>query len=204
MMSKAGRGARLNAGDLIPSCKFVDAEGLDVQIPDPTRLVHLQFRRFAACLFCNIHLRSFELRHDEIAESGIREVVVFRSTSEQSQHHCNVPYTLVLDPTGALYTAFGVESGAGAILSPRAILTALTNLVPSLRQRRIGFPPTGQRAKAILGIPADFLVGTDGRLVACEYGNHANDGWSVDELLTRARQHATAFNPLENSQQKNE
>lgn len=190
MMPKADRGTRLTAGDLIPSCKFVDAEGQDIQIPDPTRLVHLQFRRFAACVFCNIHLRSFESRHDEIAASEIREVVVFRSTTEQSQAHCDVPYTLVLDPTGALYTAFGVEFGASAIFGPRAILIAVKNLVPSLLQRRIGLPPNGQRAEALLGIPADFLIGTDGRLLACEYGNHANDGWSVDELLARARQHA--------------
>jgi peroxiredoxin len=189
-MSKADRGTKLATGDLIPSCKFMDAEGHDIQIPDPTRLVHLQFRRFAGCLFCNIHLRSFETRHDEIAAAEIREVVVFRSTSERAQHHCGSPYTVILDPTGELYRAFGVEFGTSAVFGPHTILIALKNFVPGLLQRRIGLPPSGQRTEALLGIPADFLVGTDGRLVACEYGNHANDGWSVDELLARARQHA--------------
>lgn len=38
-----------------------------------------------------------------------------------------------------------------------------------------------------LGVPADFLIGSDGRGVAANYGRHADDQWSVDELLTHAR-----------------
>jgi len=38
-----------------------------------------------------------------------------------------------------------------------------------------------------LGLPADFLVAQDGRILALKYGVHANDQWSVDELLSLAR-----------------
>jgi hypothetical protein len=34
-----------------------------------------------------------------------------------------------------------------------------------------------------LGLPADFLIGSDGRVLATKYGSHADDQWSVDELL---------------------
>ena len=43
-----------------------------------------------------------------------------------------------------------------------------------------------------LGLPADFRVNNEGRVLACKYGEHAYDQWSVDELLSLAGQHAPA------------
>jgi peroxiredoxin len=181
--------ARIKPGGVIGGLLLTGAGGEEVRIPDATRLVHLQFRRFAGCAFCNIHLRSFEARHDEIAASGVREVVVFRSTAEQLQRDPGeVPYAIILDPEGRLYKGFGVGSGARAVLDPRAALMALPNLVRSLLSgRRVGLPAEGGRVEGLLGFPADFLIGTDGLVVACNYGDHADDGWSVDELLALAR-----------------
>lgn len=34
-----------------------------------------------------------------------------------------------------------------------------------------------------LGLPADFLIDPDGTVAATHYGHHADDQWSVDELL---------------------
>jgi hypothetical protein len=34
-----------------------------------------------------------------------------------------------------------------------------------------------------LGLPADFLIDPDGSVVAVHYGRHADDQWSVDQLL---------------------
>jgi hypothetical protein len=36
-------------------------------------------------------------------------------------------------------------------------------------------------------LPADFLIDTDGRVLACKRGRHANDRWTVDEVLANAR-----------------
>jgi hypothetical protein len=35
------------------------------------------------------------------------------------------------------------------------------------------------------GLPADFLLARDGRVVAAHHGRHAADAWRVDELLAR-------------------
>jgi hypothetical protein len=43
--------------------------------------------------------------------------------------------------------------------------------------------PTGGR----YGLPGDFLVAPDGTVVAAKYGDHADDQWTVDELLALAR-----------------
>jgi hypothetical protein len=35
-------------------------------------------------------------------------------------------------------------------------------------------------------MPADFLIAPDGGVVARKYGEHADDQWSVDEILRLA------------------
>ena len=39
------------------------------------------------------------------------------------------------------------------------------------------------------GLPADFLIAPNGRILACKYGSHANDQWTFDEVLDQARHH---------------
>ncbi len=43
--------------------------------------------------------------------------------------------------------------------------------------------PKGDAEGGALGLPADFLVNSDGKIVAVHYGRHAYDQWSVDELI---------------------
>src|SRR5437667_11924912 len=58
-----------------------------VRVPDREALVHLQFRRFAGCPVCNLHLRSFVERYPEITAASIREVIVFHSWQEELKLH---------------------------------------------------------------------------------------------------------------------
>jgi hypothetical protein len=39
------------------------------------------------------------------------------------------------------------------------------------------------RGESLLGRPADFHMGKDGRILACKYGRHAYDQWTVDDVL---------------------
>ncbi len=54
-----------------------------------------------------------------------------------------------------------------------------------IRPKVVRLRPEGGR----LGLPADFLIAADGRILAARYGEHAGDQWSVDELLDLAAQH---------------
>jgi peroxiredoxin len=182
-------GGRLVSGRPVPDAEFVTIDGEPLPVPDPDRAVHLQFRRFAGCPVCNLHLRSVARRHDEIAAAGVREVVLFHSPPEELRPHvADLPFAVVADPDKRLYTRFGVESGRRALLDPRAwgtILRAIGYDLPGiLRGTRPG--PAARPAGGRLGLPADFLVGPDGRLLAVHYGAHADDQWSVDELLALA------------------
>lgn len=181
---------RIAIGAEISERKLTAVNGERVPIPDPEQLVHLQFRRFAGCPVCNLHLRSIMLRHNEILAAGIREVVLFHSSAEELRGHvAGLPFAVVADPDKRLYREFGVESARRALLDARvwgaAARGVLRDLGPVLRGRRPA--PKLRPAGGRFGLPADFLIGPHGRVLAAKYGEHANDQWSVEELLAAAR-----------------
>jgi len=184
-----GNDAVIGPGSVITPRELTGVSGEAVSIPDPDRLVHLQFRRFAGCPICNVHLQSIVRRHDEIANAGIREVVVFHSTDEELRHYVgDLPFAVFGDPDKALYAEFGVGSSPRAVLDPRAVPPALVSMVRHGYWRDRGGKPVANPHPigGHLGLPADFLIGPDGRVLACKRGIHANDQWSVDEVLAHA------------------
>ena len=183
----------LHVNDSIAGRRITAVSGEPVTIPDSDRLVHLQFRRFAGCPVCNLHLRSFSRSHREIAAAGLREVIVFHSMADDLRRYItDLPFAIIADPDKRLYLEFGVESSPRALLDPRAWPSIVRGLVHSLasivrdRQSIPSLTPHGGR----LGLPADFLIASDGRVLACKYGEHADDQWSVEEVVTLAREAA--------------
>ncbi|ONH32267.1 peroxiredoxin-like family protein [Pseudofrankia asymbiotica] len=177
-------------GAVVTARELVPVAGPPVPVPDPAgRLVHLQFRRFAGCPICNLHLRSITRRIAEIEGAGVREVVVFHSlAAELARYADELPLTLIADPERRLYAEFGVESAARALLDPRAwggVIRGVARSTWAVLRRR-DRPPARRQPNGRLGLPGDFLIAPDGKVLAARYGEHAYDQWSVDELLALA------------------
>ncbi len=160
--------------------------GQSVMVPAAVGRTHLQFRRFAGCPICHLHLRSFAERHNEVADAGITEVVYFHSpVKELSGYQSLLPFVVVADPHKEQYRQFGVEARLRSLVHPRPMWTAFRGYVDLMRHRNdpnsagVG---TGD-GSTHLGLPADFLIDPDGTVVAAHYGRHADDQWSVDQLL---------------------
>ena len=173
----------VNVGNLLKHRELLTIHGETVRIPDPERRVHLQFRRYAGCPICNMHLRSVVQRHEEILAAGVREVVVFHSSAETMLgFQGELPFAVIADPDKNLYAEFGVESSLKAVLNPRAPLAGFRarSVVHSVH----GAMGIGEQH---LGLPADFLIAPDGLVLAAKYGKYASDQWSVDELLDLAK-----------------
>ena len=190
---------RVNVEDVLNRHDLATIHGEPVRIPEPHRLVHLQFRRYSGCPVCNLHLRSIAQRHEEILAAGILEIVVFHSRARTMlEFQGELPFAAIADPEKKLYAEFGVGKMSPrvaliAALSPRSWLAAGRALrrAPSLR----GAAGKGEEH---LGLPADFLIGPGGRVLAANYGEYVDDHWSVDELLDLAkdaRRHMTAASP---------
>lgn len=167
---------QMTVGDVVERRVIETVQASTVEIPNPARRTHLQFRRFAGCPVCNLHLHGFAQRIGELAADGIQEVAVFHSTAEALRKHGpTLPFALVADPQRALYRAFGVEASVRAVLHPLSWPAAAQGLL-----HHGGSLPA--RGESPFGLPADFLIGTGGRILACKYGRHADDHWTIDEL----------------------
>ncbi len=179
----AGRNSKqLHAGDTFPATKLNNIHGTEVAIPSAqSRYVHLQFRRFAGCPICNLHVQEFIARDKEIRAAGVREVVVFHSPNTSLlRYQGTFPFDVIGDPEKKLYAQFGIESSVFAILNPGAWPAMFKGM--GLKDKPQGDPEGGP-----LGLPADILIGADGKIVASHYGQHAYDQWTVDELLALAK-----------------
>ena len=179
---------RLRPGDTVPVQRFITLRGTSIDVAGQALPTHIQFRRFAGCPVCNLHLGSFVRRKAEL-EGDVREVVLFHSSAEElALHAADLPFDIVADPDKAIYRAFGVESGRRALLDRRAwpaIARAVARSLPDVLSGKKPSPPL-KPAGGRYGLPADFLVARDGRIEACKYGGHADDQWSVDDVLALA------------------
>ncbi len=178
--------ARMDAGAFVARRDLTTISGSSVSVPDPERYVHLQFRRFAGCPICDLHLRSFARRHEELVRAGVQEVVVFHSpVAELKIHASDLPFALIADPEKRLYAEFGVGMSARSLLDPRVWGAVVRGVSLRLFEMLLG-PKSAPALRIIggrLGLPADFLIASDGAVVASKYGTYAYDQWSVDQLL---------------------
>jgi hypothetical protein len=78
--------------------------------------------------------------------------------------------------SGAGTDTSGVERSAFAVVHPQVMWSALRGLVSAPSNPLAG--GTDQT-----GLPADILLDGDGVIVGVHYGAHADDQWSVDDLL---------------------
>lgn len=179
---------RKRPGEQLAARELSDLNGEPIAVPDRARLVHLQFRRFAGCPVCDLHLRSFVRRGAELAAHGVREVVLFHSSAPELRAYAahTLPFPVVADPSKQLYLEFGVESAPRSLASARAWWPILRAVARTLWLVVRGKAPLrAPRAEnGRLGLPADLLIDRTGHVIACKYGEHVNDSWSVDELIT--------------------
>ena len=166
-------------GDKVDSLPLQAIDGARIYVPDRQRLVHLQFRRFAGCPICHLHIRSIVQRLDEIGAAGVLEAVVFHSEIQALQkYQSDLPFAVIADPERSLYSRFGC--------SHRWVRSPTRAHGPRLPGGLFSNAPLKLAwvlAKITSVKPADFLIAPDGTLLAAKYGSHANDQWSIDEVI---------------------
>lgn len=131
------------------------------------------------------HLRGMARRIEEIEAAGIHEVVLFHSEPETMRRfQADLPFDVVADPNRDAYDRYGVRSSARSLLDPRAWGAYLRGVFAKHPSSSL----TGEGGHT--GLPADFLIAPSGLVQALKYGVHADDQWSVDELLAASGAHA--------------
>jgi peroxiredoxin len=175
---------KLKIGDTIPPISVTTIQDEALDLPDSNAdWVHLQFRRFAGCPVCNFHLRNLSKRATEIREAGIREVIVFHaSRNEMLKYQAQLPFDCVSDPGKELYRKFGVEASIFSLLHPVVLWTGIRGVLAM--GKFYNKPENG-----IFGLPADFLISRDGKVLSAHYGSNAYDNWDADQILNLVESH---------------
>jgi len=140
----------------------------------------LMFYRYASCPMCNLRLRDFAQQFPRLHARGLEVVAFFHSPARNiranaGKHH--YPFYLVADPKFDVYRRYGVETSW-----PRFFLSMLlpSFYVDWIRSMRYGF--WGGVAWQMGKMPADFLIGPDGRVVKAHYGREIGDHLPVTEV----------------------
>jgi peroxiredoxin len=169
-------GRRLMAGEPAPETTVSTVAGTVIPVPAPGQVLHLYFSRFADCPICNLHIADLRRRTPELAAAGVRLVAIFHSPAEHVRtYRGDMPFALVADPDREIYGRFGVGTSRRALAHPQALRRLAA-------EARAGH--TAQEAHGgIHGLPADFLIAPDGRLLLAHYGSHADDSLPVQAIL---------------------
>lgn len=128
-MTNPGTPSRRSVGDRIPPIQLVTLTHGTIDVPG-SRLTHLQFRRFAGCPVCNLHLRSFAQGHARLLAAEIQTVAFFHSSAKlMMPYQGALPFPSVPDPDREWYRTFGVERSLLAAAYPQVMWSAMRGLV---------------------------------------------------------------------------
>ena len=142
--------------------------------------VLLMFLRYASCPMCNLHLHDLARGYGTLRDRGLTVVAFFHSPVHAIRAHAGsrqYPFPLVADPELRVYRLYGVETSWPRLLLSIAKPSFYVSFFRSLVH---GF--WGGAALQMAKMPADFLVGPDGRLVAAHYGRDIGDHLTVAQL----------------------
>jgi len=140
----------------------------------------LMFYRYASCPMCNLRLRDFSQHYASLHERELEVVAFFHSSADKIRRNAGkqqYPFHLVPDPQFNVYRKYGVETSW--------LRFSLSMFLPSfyvdwIRSMRYGF--WGGVDWQMGKMPADFLIGPDGRILKAHYGREIGDHLAVQEV----------------------
>jgi peroxiredoxin len=172
---------RLQPGQQLAPFELKTLSHGSVKVPG-AGVLHLQFRRFAGCPICNLHVRAFAKHVAALEAAKVTTVAFFHSSAEVMRPlQGDLPFPVVADLERRWYQRFAVERSVMGPMHPRAMWAAMKGLATTNASPLKGEGGTD-------GLPADFLVSSDGRVLAAHYGGHADDSWSVEDVLAELDQ----------------
>jgi peroxiredoxin len=170
---------RLLPGDLAPNFSLPDADGRIVTLEHYRgRAVLIRFNRQAGCPFCNPRNRDFIRLYPEFQRAGVEILSIFGSPVDGLRAGIgkqNPPYPILADPKDTVYALYGVERSLRGILNPKNLPVAREGIKMETYVRK------GEGE--ITRMPAEILVGPDGRVLRVHYQAFAADFLPLETLM---------------------
>jgi peroxiredoxin len=173
---------RLEAQQAAPSFSAETADGSTVTLEQfAGQPLLLMFHRYAACPMCNLRLHDFARRYPGLHARGLEAVAFLHSPVESIRAHAGkklYPFALAADPKFRVYRKYGVETSWPRLMLSVLLPSFYVDWARAMRHGYWGGVPPLQIAK----MPADFLIGPDGRIRKAHYGRSIGDHMPIDEV----------------------
>ncbi|HOX36622.1 MAG TPA: pyridoxal-phosphate dependent enzyme [Candidatus Brocadiia bacterium] len=183
-MSNKEDGGLLKKGDIAPDFEVVTVKGETVSLSrfKGGKYVCLVFLRYVGCPICQMTMVHHKREYDRLAAAGADVIIFAQSPNEKlrkTDAKKDFPFHLVGDPEREVYGLYGVGRGGlkhiilGSHVAVKATLKGYMH---------------GALGGDEFQLPADFIVGPDGRIAMAHYGRHAGDNMApaqLAELITK-------------------
>ncbi|MEO7910797.1 MAG: peroxiredoxin-like family protein [Roseiflexaceae bacterium] len=177
----------IQSGMLAPTFHAVDLFGNSVDLATyQGKPLLISFFRNAACAMCNLRVHTLIERYADFHRAGLEIVAIFESPVEAMLRYVgkqDAPFPLIADPLAHLYALYGVESSEANIAATMAMAGTQQMIAAAASQ---GFQLTEEPGSNFLRMPADFFIGSDGRVLDAHYAAYVWDHMPfarIEELL---------------------
>ncbi len=171
---------RLDAGHMAPDFCLPDFGGGDVRLSDLRgEKVWLIFNRQSTCALCNPHHTQIIAMNERMREKGVRIVSVWGSTVADLAlgiGKLRPPYPVLADPQDETYDAYGLSHSLRGFFDLRNMPTAIEGL------KMMGLSALKDDGE-LTRMPAEFLIGADGRIEVSHYNSYGVDWLPMERVL---------------------
>lgn len=174
---------QLLVGQKAPDFVVTDLYGHRIALEDYRGVcVLVSFYRFAVCPVCNIRMWHLSQQVESYKRRGLYFIACIESSAENTRHYLdrlNYPFPMIPDLGGHMYETYGLRS------SPLRVFKGMVvhaNMYIEAERRHLGgwniFRFDGEFGR----LPADFLIGPDGRILLAYYGRDHGDFLPLEQL----------------------
>ena len=172
---------RLKTGDEAIPFSTETIEGKIISLKDFVgKPLLLMFYRYASCPMCNLRIRDFAQHYPRLHERGLEVVAFFHSPARNIHANAgkrHIPFHLVADPKFKVYQNYRIETSWSRFFLSMFLPSFYVDWIRAM-QYGIWGGVDWQMGK----MPADFLIGPDGRIVKVHYGRDIGDHLPVAEV----------------------
>lgn len=163
---------RLTVGSAAPNFKAEASSGEMIDLKDYRgKSLLLSFFRNGACALCNLRVHQLIEKYPIYHARGLEVVAVFESPRSSIVEYVgkqDAPFPIIADPTAALYKLYGVEVSEEKVNATMADPVGQQRIHEAAQH---GFTLTPEAGSNFYRMPADFLIGSDGKIVEAFYSD---------------------------------
>lgn len=171
---------KLNKGNQVSNFKFDTASqsNLDFHQQTKGKKTIISFLRYNGCPVCKMEMAEYKRNHHLLDGKNTQLFVVLQSTQELMKKNggeTNFPFTIICDPKGVLFDAFGVEANLLKFLNPKGII-ALTKATFKGHMH-------GKFEGKETQMPATFIIDENKNISLSHYGKDIADVPQLSSIL---------------------